>query len=58
MLEVTIHGTITIDPQSEIETIEDLMDFMSHNHNSIHDIMTEIELCDNIKIVKIEETEQ
>ena len=57
MLEVTIHGTITIDPQSEVETIEDLMDFMSHNHNSIHDIMTEIELCDNIKIVKIEETE-
>ena len=57
MLEVTIHGTITIDPQSEIETIEDLMIFMDSNHNTIHDVMREIELCDNIKIIKIEETE-
>jgi len=56
MLEVTIHGTITIDPQSEIETVEDLMDFMTSNHNTVHDIMTEIELCDDIEIIKIEKS--
>ena len=57
MLEVTIHGTITIDPQTEIKTIEDLIDFMNYNHNTIHDVITELELCDDIKIVKIETTE-
>lgn len=56
MLEVTIHGTITIDPQSEVETIEDFIDFMKYNHNTIHDVMTELEFCDNIEIVKIEKT--
>ena len=54
MLEVTIHGTITIDPQSKIESVEDLMDFMTSNHNTVHDIMTEIELCDDIEIIRIE----
>ena len=57
MLKVTIHGTITIDPQSKIETIDDFMDFMNCNHNTVHDVMTEIELYDNIEIVKIEKTE-
>jgi len=56
MLEVTIAGTITIDPQSEVETIEDFINFMKYNHNTIHDVITEIELCDNIEIVKIEKT--
>lgn len=56
MLEVTIYGTITIDPQSEVETIEDFIDFITHNHNTIHDVMTELKLCDNIEIVKVEKT--
>lgn len=56
MLEVTIHGTITIDPQSKVETITDLINFLNYNHNSIHDVMTELELCDDIEIIKIEKT--
>lgn len=56
MIEVTIHGTITIDSQLEVKTIEDLIDFMNCNHNTIHDVMTELELCDDIRIIKIEET--
>lgn len=58
MLEVTIHGTITIDPQTKVETIEDLIDFMDCNHNTIHDIITELELYNDIRIVKIETTEE
>ena len=56
MLEVTIHGIITIDPQSKVKTVTDLINFMSYNHNTIHDVMTELELCDDIEIIKIEKT--
>ena len=31
MIEAIIHGTITINPQSEIKTIEDLMNFINHS---------------------------
>lgn len=58
MLEVTIHGTIIIDPETGVKTVDDFIDFMSHNHNSIHDVMDELEFADDIKIIKIEEAKK